>query len=65
MLWSVSGWSGPSLAFRSVERLLVQLEGVGDAGRASLVAAGEVVHALERVGVVGAELGFRERQHSS
>ena len=56
MLASVSGWSGPSLAFRSVsvssaERQRFRVPAVG-------VADGEVVHASKRVGMVGAELGL-------
>ena len=54
MLSSVSGWSGPSLAFRS-------LSASSKCGMASFsrspvhIGHGEVVHALEGVGVVGAE----------
>ena len=59
MLTSVSGWSGPSLAF-------VSLSVSSKSGRARssfpacLIRPGEVVHAGERVGMVGAELGFHE-----
>ncbi len=59
MLVSVSGCSGPSLAFlsfsvSSIERQgQVQLPG-------SLIRHGEVVHADECVGMFGAELGFPE-----
>ena len=59
MLWSVSGWSGPSLAFMS-------LSVSSRSGRARssfpafMIRHGEVVHADERVGMVGAELGLPE-----
>ena len=64
MLVRVSGWSGPSLAFLSSSVS-------SNSGRArsslpgGLVAAGEVVHAGERVGVVGAELGLPSASVSS
>ena len=56
MLVSVSGWSGPSLAFRSFS-----VSSKSGRARSSFAggryALGQVVHARERVGVVGAELG--------
>ena len=61
MLASVSGWSGPSLAFMKRQRLFAELEGLGVPAEGG-VAGGQVVHARERVGVVGAELGFLQRQ---
>ena len=57
MLTSVSGWSGPSLAFVQLQRLLVQ-PGASACRPQVGVADGEVVHARQRVGVVGAELGL-------
>ena len=51
----VSGWSGPSLAFVERQRLLEQRQGPVELPGV-LVASGEVVHAAEGVGVVGAEL---------
>ena len=61
MLQSVSGWSGPSFVFRKRQRLLAELQRpVVLAGVA--VADGQVVHAHERVGVVGAELRLPQRQ---
>ena len=46
---------GAELGFQERQRLLVELEGLGVPAEAG-VAAGQVVHALERVGVVGAEV---------
>ena len=61
MLVSVSGWSGPSFAFLSAS-----VSSKSGRARSSLpavlVADGEVVHAGERVGVVGAELRLPQRQ---
>ena len=61
MLLSVSGWSGPSFAFRSAS-----VSSKSGSARSILPAAaiadGEVVHARERVGVVGAELRLPQRQ---
>ena len=57
----MSGWSGPELRLHQRQRLLEELQrpvvlaGVG-------IAVGEVVHAAERVGVVGAELRLLQRQ---
>ena len=60
MLVSVSGWSGPSLAFFSVRVSSWSLR--ASACRPRVVDVGQVVHARERVGVVGAELGLPQRQ---
>ena len=61
MLVSVSGWSGPSLAFTELQRLLEERQGQVQLP-GSLIRHGEVVHAGERVGMVGAELRFLELQ---
>ena len=61
MLASVSGWSGPSLAFRSASVSSWSFSASACRPR-SVVAGGQVVHALERVGVVGAQLGLAQRQ---
>ena len=56
---SVSGWSGPSLASRTLERLLVQRDRLRQpAGQP--VGDGQVVAALERVGVVGTQRGLAD-----
>ena len=64
MLASVSGWSGPSFAFSQCQRLLVELQRPVDLAGVG-IAVGEVVHAGERVGVVGAELRLRSASVSS
>ena len=61
MLESVSGWSGPSLALRRASVCFAERQGVGVAAE-GVVAVGQVVHARERVGVVGAELGLLQGQ---
>ena len=60
MLPSVSGWSGPSFAFASASVSSWSFSARRLAGVD--VAGGEVVHADERVGVVGAELRLPQRQ---
>ena len=60
MLPSVSGWSGPSLAFFRASVSSWSLRASACRPRAC-VAVGQVVHALERVGVVGAEVPAVER----
>ena len=44
MLVSVSGWSGPSFAFRQRQRLLEERQGAVELA-GGLVGRGEVVHA--------------------
>ena len=53
-LVSVSGWSGPSFDSRELEGRLVQRDRLGRAAGGP-VGGGEVLAAVERVGVVGAE----------
>ena len=54
MLRSVSGWSGPSLAFLQLERLLVQRH-ASEYGRRRC-SRRQPIHARERVEVVGTDL---------
>ena len=61
MLASVSGWSGPSFAFRSASVSSTELQRPVELAGGG-IAVGEVVHARERVGVVGAELRLLQRQ---
>ncbi|HVC95978.1 MAG TPA: hypothetical protein VND64_19980, partial [Pirellulales bacterium] len=58
MLISVwGGVRGQKIGFHQRQRLFSELEGIGVPAEGA-VAFGEVVHALKRVGVVGAERGF-------
>ena len=61
MLISVLGWSGPSFAFPQRQRLLAELQRLRLSAQ-GVVADREVVHALQSVGVVGAQLRLVQRQ---
>ena len=52
---------GAGLGFLELQRLLVQRQGQVELP-GSLICNGQVAHADERVGMVGAELGFPELQ---